>query len=85
MVVDEFLLHLLRHAGQGVELTLEFPLQSGQRGGDLLFHFFVLSLGQTGVEWVALQGAPATDTGGNDEFALHEETKMYLCANNGKV
>lgn len=69
VVIDELLLGLLGHASQGVEGTLEFTLESREGGGDLLFHLLVLGLSQAGVEGVALHGASAAHTGGDDELA----------------
>lgn len=68
MVVDELLLHLLGHTGQGEIGALKLTLEGSQGGGQLVLHLLVLGLGQAGVEGVALHGATATHTGGDDEL-----------------
>jgi len=70
VVVDKLLLHLLGHAGQGVEGALVVTSELGEGGGNLLFHLLVLGLSQAGVEGVALHGATTPDTGGDNIFAL---------------
>lgn len=70
VVIDELLLDILGHASEGVEGTLELTLKTGESGGDLLFHLFVLSLSEARVEGIALHGATATDAGGDDELTL---------------
>lgn len=70
VIVDELLLNFLGHAGEGVISTLKFSLESGEGGGDLVFHLLVLGLGEAGVEGVALKGAAAADAGRDDEFVF---------------
>lgn len=72
VIVDKLLLDFLGHAGQGVVSSLEFAFQAGQGGRDFVFHLFVLGLGQAGVERVAFHGTAASDTGGDDVFALFD-------------
>lgn len=69
VVVDQLLLDVLAHAGQGVELALKLSLEAGQGGGHLALHLLVLLLGQAGVEGVALHGAAATHAGGHHILA----------------
>lgn len=69
VVIDELLLDVLAHAGQGVELALEFSLEAGQGGGHLALHLLVLLLGQAGVEGVSLHGAAAAHAGGDHILA----------------
>lgn len=73
VVINQLLLHLLGHACERVESSLQLSLQSRQGGRDLLLHLLVLGLSQTGVEGVALHGATATDTGGDDVLTLPTE------------
>jgi hypothetical protein len=68
VVVDELLLHLLGHTGQGVVGALEVTLEGSQGSVQLVLHLLVLHLGQAGVEGVSLHGATATHTGGDDEL-----------------
>jgi hypothetical protein len=68
VVVDELLLHLLGHTGQGVVGALEVALEGSQGGVQLVLHLLVLHLGQAGVEGVSLHGATATHTGRDDEL-----------------
>lgn len=69
VVIDQLLLGFLGHTGEGVECALEFALEAREGGGDFLFHLLVLGLSQAGVEGVALHGAAAAHTGGDDELA----------------
>lgn len=69
VVINQLLLCLLGHASQGVEGTLEFTLKSREGGRDFLFHLFVLSLSQAGVEGVALHGAAAAHAGRHNKLA----------------
>jgi len=70
VVVDELLLNILGHTGQGVESTLVFTSKLGEGGRNLLFHLFVLGLSQTGVEGIAFHGASASHTGGDNVGTL---------------
>ena len=70
MIVDQLLLHFLGHSGQGEVGALEFSFESGQSGGNLLFHLLVLSFSQAGVERVALQRAAASHAGRDDVLTL---------------
>lgn len=69
VIVDQLLLGLLGHAGQGVEGTLELSFKSGESAGHFLFHLLVLGLGQARVEGVSLHGAATAHTGGDHELA----------------
>lgn len=70
VVVDQFLLHFLAHAGERVEGTLQFASQTGQCAGHLLFHFLVLRLGQARVERISVQRAAASYASRHDVFTL---------------
>jgi len=70
VVIDQLLLDLLGHSGERVESSLQFTFQSGERGGDFVFHLLVLGLSQAGVEGVSLHRAAATDAGRDDVLAL---------------
>lgn len=70
MVVDQFLLHLLAHAGKRVKGALVFAAQAGQCAGHLSLHFLVLGLGQAWVKWISFQGATTSYTSGYDVFTL---------------
>lgn len=77
VVVDQLLLDVLAHPGQGVERSLQLALQAGEGGRDLLFHLLVLLLGQAGVEGVALEGAAAAHAGGHDELVVGVEVAEH--------
>lgn len=73
VVVDQLLLHVLAHPGQGVERALQLAVEAGEGRRHLLLHFLVLLLGQAGVEGVALEGAAAAHAGRHDEFVVGVE------------
>lgn len=70
VIVDQLLLHLLAHTSERIESTLQFSTEARQRAGYLLFHFLVLRLRQTRVEWISLQGAAASHASRHDVFTL---------------
>lgn len=70
VVVDQLLLHLLAHAGERVEGTLQLATQTGQRVGHLLLHLLVLRLGQARVERISIQRAAASHASRHDVFTL---------------
>uniref|UniRef100_A0A0A9XT78 Glutamate racemase n=1 Tax=Lygus hesperus TaxID=30085 RepID=A0A0A9XT78_LYGHE len=73
VIIDELLLDLFGHASEWVVGSLELTLQTAEGAGNLLFHLFVLSLSQAGVEGVALHGPTAPNSSGNDVFASRVE------------
>jgi len=70
MIINELLLGFLGHAGKGVVSTLKFSSQALEGGRNLLFHLLVLSFSETGVEGISLQGAPTTNSGGQNVLSL---------------
>lgn len=73
VVVDELLLGLFAHAGQRVEGALKLALETAEGRWNFFFHLLVLSLGQAGVEGVALHRTSAPDAGRHDVLALKNE------------
>lgn len=70
VVIDELLLGFLGHAGEGVVSSLQFVGEAGQGRGHLVFHLFVLGLGQAWVEGVSFHRPSAPDSCGDDELTL---------------
>lgn len=60
VIVDQFLLHFLAHAGERVEGTLQLASQTRQRAGHLLLHLLVLRLSQARIERISVQRAAAS-------------------------
>lgn len=71
MISDQLVLDILGHALEWVVGTLEFGvLEFLEHLLDLAFHLEVVGFGEAWVEWVSLEGATATDTGGVDVFTF---------------
>lgn len=70
VIVDQFLLHLLAHAGERIKSALQFAGETGQRARHFLFHLLVLGLGQARVERITVQRAAASYASRHDVLAL---------------
>lgn len=70
VIINELLLDLLGHASKWVVSSLEFPGEVLKDPLDLTLHLLVLSLSETWVEWVSLNGTTTSYPGAHNESSL---------------
>lgn len=70
VIINELLLNILGHTSKRIVSSLEFPTKVVKDPLDLTLHLLVLSLSETRVEWVSLNGTTASYPGAHNKRTI---------------